>query len=282
MTSKASWWLKVKRAQKHMIEIRREALRYIETSPYEFVRVRQPDGKNRVRYRVRITEQPDPMLALIIGDFIHNLRSALDHMVVACTPRKERSNATSFPCVYEDIFAKDSSGQFVIKNNESRDNFMRAIKGMDRIAQALVVTQQPFNAGDQAHRVILGLINRLDNADKHRQLTTVGGGLENISAQFFVNGTYIASETPSFNPGQFLKDGTIIDWDPPSSQGATFVPPRPSEVQMQYTGTPVIHISIAGIRGNEPPYQHELFATMLNSIQHSRMILRKMEPYVLL
>ena len=110
-----SWWLKVKRAQKHMIDIYREARRYAGSQPYEFTRLRRPNRQRQVAYRVRITEQPDPMLAVMLGDFVHNLRTALDHVIVACVPR-QRQKSASFPILYEDIWARDKNGNFVLDN----------------------------------------------------------------------------------------------------------------------------------------------------------------------
>ena len=100
------WWLKVKRAQKHMVDIHREAWRYASRHPYSFSRIRLPDSKRNVLYRMRITEQSNPMIAIMLGDFIHNLRCALDYIIVANVPRR-RQNSASFPILLEDIFATD-------------------------------------------------------------------------------------------------------------------------------------------------------------------------------
>ena len=134
-----SWWLKFRRAQKHMVDVRTEARRYAESRPYEFTRIRQPDSQLSIRFRLRITEQPDPVLALILGDFVHNLRSALDHVIVASVPKRHRSNATRFPIAYVDLFAKNADGEFVVNDAEARANFERSIKGRDPSARTLVI-----------------------------------------------------------------------------------------------------------------------------------------------
>ena len=114
-----SWWLKVKRAQKHMVDIENAARSYASLHPYQSVRVRYPDRQRKVEFSVRITQQPDPMIAVMLGDFIHNLRSALDHIVVAGVPNKRRKSA-GFPIHLDPIWDKAPDGQFVIKDDAAR------------------------------------------------------------------------------------------------------------------------------------------------------------------
>ncbi len=139
----ASWWLKVKRAEQHMVEIEREARDYANRHPYEFVRIRYPERERKVGYRVHITEQPDSMIAVMIGDFVHNLRSALDHIVVASVP-SERQKSASFPILYEDIWAKGTDGEYVVKDKKRRENFETSVTGLDANARALVIRAQPY------------------------------------------------------------------------------------------------------------------------------------------
>ena len=115
-----SWWLKVKRAQHHMVEIKRYARLYADSHPYEVVPVRrQPKGHpDTWFFSTQITQQPDPMIAVILGDFVHNLRSALDHIIVASVPRKKRKSA-GMPIIVSDIWKKDASGKYVISDDEA-------------------------------------------------------------------------------------------------------------------------------------------------------------------
>ena len=175
-----SWWLKVQRAQKHMVDIYHLARAYSETHPYEFIRVRLPNRHHKVRYTVRITEQPDPMLAVMVGDFVHNLRSALDHIVVANVPRRERKNAY-YPISHDDLWATDEHGNFVIKDDKRRDDFKRAIRGLKPRAMTAVVIAQPYQ-GTLVDQELLGIISRLENADKHRELVVVLSGVSNVRA----------------------------------------------------------------------------------------------------
>lgn len=118
------WWLKVKRAQMHMVDINREALRYASRHPYEFNQIGHPATHC---YSMRFTEQPNPIIAAMLGDFVHNLRSALDYIIVACVPRGRQKSA-SFPILFEDIFATGNDAK-------RREGFETAIRGLDQEAR---------------------------------------------------------------------------------------------------------------------------------------------------
>jgi hypothetical protein len=40
-----------------------------------------------------MTEEPDPMIPVIIGEGLYNLRSALDHLAVPIAPRNRKASA---------------------------------------------------------------------------------------------------------------------------------------------------------------------------------------------
>ena len=273
-----SWWLKVKRAQKHMVDINREVRRYAELQPYEFIRIREPDRNRRIQYRTRITQQPNPMLSLMIGDFVHNLRSALDHIIVACVPKRYRSNATGYPVAYQDLFAKEANGDFVVKDAEARENFERAIRGLDPRARAFVILAQPYQWGAaEADSEILGIISRLDNADKHRKIATLTGGLTNLVADIRERGgAAIRFPRTLTTSGQnFAGDNTIVGFTLPAASKL-----KPSEVDVQFSGSPLVTVEVTGIRGNEKPIYYPLRSTALEAMKAVRAALRLLEPFV--
>ena len=273
-----SWWLKVKRAQHHMVEIKRYARSYADSHPYEVVPVRrQPKGHpDTWFYSLQITHQPDPMIAVILGDFVHNLRSALDHIIVASVPAQRRKSA-SMPIFVRDIWEKDTSGNFVSDDNEARGKYRIAIEGLDERAKAIVGRFQPYRMGlDEADRHSFGITSRLENADKHRQLITVGSGVERAVFFTWVNNLLVHQSAPTIK-GNYVQDGAQqqVVFPPPITR------PRQSEVKMNCQGTAVITIKITGIRGNEPPSDFRLYTTMLGQIDGVRKFLRLMEPFVI-
>lgn len=264
-----SWHLKVKRAQRHMVEIRHHARLYSKRHPYEIVRVRPSKrNRNRWRYKIVFTEQPDPMIAVMLGDFVHNLRSALDHMVVACSPPNRRKSA-SFPILLNDLWARDETGQFLIPDDKGRESFETAIAGLNPHARAVVIAAQPYRKGTEAFRDIFGIISRLENADKHRELITVGTALRNPSIRLILRGDVLGGG--DYGVADFFHDNTEVL----SFTGKPGL--RESEVQVECSGTAMIAIKIAGLGRNEPVSPFPLYKTMLSGLRNVRLLLSLME-----
>jgi hypothetical protein len=280
------WWLKFQRAEKHMIDINQEAMRYASRKPYSFTRIRLPNSKKEIRGRFHITEQPDPMIAVMLGDFIHNLRSALDYIVVACVPKQRRGKA-SFPILFKDIFAKGKNEEFMVKNATLRKSFESAIEGLHPKARAYIISLQPYNFSSP-DLIALGIISRLENADKHRQLITIGCGGQDFTLTFTVRGL---SEPIKYHRivatgTKFIKDNTVFpfifspDFPPngiPQSNGS-FV--QPSDMDMHLTGTAKILVKVTNTEGNLPPYNMLIDSLMDIALFEVREILKRLEFFV--
>lgn len=276
------WWLKFYRAEKHMVDINQEAMRYAESHPYNFERIRLPDSKNAIRGRFHITKQPDPVITVMFGDFIHNLRSALDYVVVACVPKQRRKHA-GFPILFENIFAKDENGDFVVKDAELRQNFDTATDGLHPEARAFIIGLQPYHQGANAHRNILGIINRLENADKHRQLTMIGGGGREFTAYFSLCGSIEFKYGEILAKGRdFLKDNTEIRYSLPVDgiphpEGALV---KPCEMDMHLIGTAKVLVKVTRVRGNQPADVFPIDSIMDMALSDVKQILTRLECFV--
>ena len=84
------WWdgrsqgveLKLQRAEEHIAYLDAEIQSFLGSNPYGAYRTVEDEGLEHVIWWSRYAEPP-ARLGLIAGDAIHNLRSSLDHMVVA-------------------------------------------------------------------------------------------------------------------------------------------------------------------------------------------------------
>jgi hypothetical protein len=284
------WWLKFQRAKKHMVDINQEAMRYASSNPYSFTRIRMHDSKNEIRARFHITNQPDPMIAVMLGDFVHNLRSALDYVVVACVPKQRRKYA-SFPIIFQDIFAKDKNGEFMVKDTQLRENFNTAIEGLHQEARAIIIGLQPYDLSLWGQRVdpniiTLGIISRLENADKHRQLITIGCGGKDCTLSFTMRGLKepIMHTRTLDTFSQFLKDDTVIPFNLPPDftsirhPDGSFI--KPSDVEMHLSTTAKILVKVTRIEGNRPPDNLPIDAFMDSAIEEVGGILSKLEFFV--
>jgi hypothetical protein len=156
---------KIERADKHFNEIDStiEALLSAEanaarTAPVEY----QPERKHLVVSHPK-TKAIDPMLPLVIGDCIHNFRSALDHLsfqlAVANNKGAEAEAHISFPiCLSQkefDSIAKKRLAPFI-----------------DGKALAAIQELQPYQTG-RADCDPLWVLSQLDIIDKHRLLVVI-------------------------------------------------------------------------------------------------------------
>lgn len=104
--------------------------------------------------RVRETDH----WALLLGDYLHNLRSALDHMVwqlvLANGERPTRSN--EFPIAVDPVWFDRKAKRY--------------LSGVHDDAVAVIRRLQPFGVSDEGKPELdpLWLLNELENVDKHR------------------------------------------------------------------------------------------------------------------
>src|SRR5258706_2071780 len=72
---------KVEWAKKHIREIERQAQIFIESKPYEVITKPDPNVPNGIKYFIEsVRSKPSIEIALLAGDALHNIRSALDHL----------------------------------------------------------------------------------------------------------------------------------------------------------------------------------------------------------
>jgi hypothetical protein len=271
------WWLKIQRAEKHMVDINQEAMRYAESHPYTLQRIRFLDSDDTIWGRFRITKQPDPMIAIMLGDFIHDLRSALDWVVVACSPRKHRYKA-GFPILSKDIFAKNTDGNFMFGETE-RKSVEACLGGLCPEARAYVMRLQPYHLGTSTHRAILGLISRLENADKHREFITIGCGGQDFTGsisyldfpkRFEVAGVLTTEETA-------IRDNTAVSY----VLDAKVLPlVHPSEMNMHLTGTVKVFVEVARPDGSQPPDIYLIDTLMDSALSSVKRIVKRLESFV--
>lgn len=147
--------LKIEWANKHIGELAAVFQRFLKSDFYRLGLDEQSDGSYVLAFESQMPVPGD--ISMLIGDAIHNLRSALDHVayeIVADTGRKP-SRHVAFP------FAK------------SRQELIDAIKGGEvetaagkTLVDLIVDTVRPYKGGNDA----LYAIRALDIGDKHKLL----------------------------------------------------------------------------------------------------------------
>jgi hypothetical protein len=132
-----------------------------DTNPYNISKERNEDF-TQFYVVLHVTNIPDlEGWSLIIGDCIHNFRSALDHMVSAIAIHESGKN----PPPKEGVLA------FPIADNPS--DFKKAsgrIETLSAPARAAIESVQPYNRTHPAVPLPLALLRDFANTDKHKLL----------------------------------------------------------------------------------------------------------------
>jgi hypothetical protein len=145
--------LKVLRAKEHLETIREIDCQFASTD-CEIV-VKEDRDKDLGWLELQLPKPP-LQISVIVGECLHNLRSALDYLVwqlVLANPPHEPTSRNMFPiCSSPELFA---------------DQLKRGrLKGVSLQAQSAIEDLQPF--GDAEHP--LSVLDALNNMDKHRNL----------------------------------------------------------------------------------------------------------------
>jgi hypothetical protein len=155
---------KIERAKEHIVDLDRRIRLFVESEPYE-IRAKPhlvPQIQHTTLYISRVGEIPDSV-PLVLGDALHNLRTALDH--TACELVRANGGVpnehTYFPIC--DPAQKLTPAIFNGK-----------VKGMLSAAQVLIRDVQADRTGDRT----LWHLHKLDIIDKHRLLLTASVGMK--------------------------------------------------------------------------------------------------------
>jgi hypothetical protein len=188
--------LKVKRAVEHYDTLKTEIRAFFDSKPYEVTTEYESKGRRHVA-RIHIKRDPPPVLGLLIGECLYQLRTALDHLAwqLASIDGRTPPETTEFP-----IF-KDRP-----KYERARD---RKMGSLPKEAQDLIDGFQPCDpkaSGDPAEHP-LWLLHRLTNDDKHQRLHLVFSTPLGFDGRFGPQGNLEVG----FTTGPF-QDGDEIGW----------------------------------------------------------------------
>lgn len=158
-------WAKVERAREHGHSLVEIAEAFIERRPNQL----RFDKKSEPGWvRMFVVVEPVPIrVALIAGDVVHNLRSALDHLawqLVTLEGQKAPGTHTAFP-----IYTCKTEFEERVRNPSK--GRVSPLHGIDPAGYnwARIERAQPYHA-TVPYIEPLAVISELDNADKHRTL----------------------------------------------------------------------------------------------------------------
>jgi hypothetical protein len=236
--------LKLRRADEHLEELKGHIAHYSEIRPYEAVRDFE-FNPNAYVFRAHLREQPDPWIAVIFGDFIHNLRSVLDHLATAIVP-DERKRKAAFPVLNIDPWETDlNTGGYFMDRKAARQQWSSSTKGMPEDAKALIKAVQPYHFRDDPEPSKLAIISSLDNTDKHQTLNVMSLGVR--APQTTV--VYLDADgqpLTMFNQwhgGITYQDGAVVSSFPMEAGDTS------AEVQVHIQGAVEVAVQVPGASG---------------------------------
>lgn len=149
--------LKLTRARKHLAELEAGAKAYLQSKPFEVYTAADPTS-GPISYRVRVRADPPAELGVVLGDALHNARSALDHVVCRLVEHAggQVVTKTAFPAGRTEKMFKTA---------------VRAkLEGASAEALSAVEALAVHPGGDE----VLWSLHQLDIDDKHKVLIPVG------------------------------------------------------------------------------------------------------------
>jgi hypothetical protein len=206
--------LKIERAKQHVTDLDGKISEYVAGTPFE-LRVREREQlRDRLIYIQAEPPIPDEF-ALILGDAVHNLRTALDHLIFAIVrDEAPQPRQVGFPFV-----EKEESLTSAIATRQVHIAPKEVIAALHAL--------KPYPAGNK----YLHAVKSIDERDKHHFILTVGLGIELTFSQL---GNLVgAARLPGLVPtnarvatvGDFCVQLSAEEAKPDSDRKADFQPP---------------------------------------------------------
>ena len=173
--------VKIDRAKKHLRDLKTVKENFINSSPFTpgFRPDERPENEGlNVWFMTNIEPIPEEISALA-GDAIHNIRSALDHLI--CQLVLSEGNSVSHQTAF-----------FIFRTAQIDEAiFQRRVSGVSQQAKDKIRTLEPYKDG-QGHS--LWVLHELDIADKHQGLITTLFRVDNVRLEI---GTTLRQRRPT-------------------------------------------------------------------------------------
>lgn len=213
--SKLDW------AYRHLQKLRDEINCFQKTEPYPVTPQFNTD-RTECRLYISVTKPIPKHWGLIVGDCIHNVRSALDHvtweLAESFTGPRPKDTGTQFP-IFDSPLSDEGKHEFW-RYGEPPGRAARMLTRIPVYAQALIEQAQPYHSRNITKHP-LRLCRELNNTDKHKIIPVIVSAVEHSA---FSITPYIRVDDGRFFGGPF-EDGTEVGW-------FRFVEPVPTEVHV--------------------------------------------------
>jgi hypothetical protein len=162
MASLDSVRLKIDRAHEHLDALEGEITRYYATKPAEFVAdptVYEDDAGQQFVFGSFKSDAPPPHIAVVMGDVLQNLRSALDYLIweLVLANKQQPGKKNQFPICETDKGFSNELGR-------------GRLDGVHADAVTEVKRLQPYFGGADVNPSFLWTLEKFTNINKHRRV----------------------------------------------------------------------------------------------------------------
>jgi hypothetical protein len=182
--------LKLDWAERHLVKIERLLARYEASRPYRML----PGMQDKLGLpRLHFTSQPPDTIPFILGDFLYNVRAALDYLAGALAPSENRGRV-NFPILWQGVWDPPIEGDVKqrLQDRQEWNDWLAKMRSIDPRALAIIQQAQPPKPARDGDTQAFAMLNRLRNKDTHQRLHIVATALiGEISLTFSLNGERI-------------------------------------------------------------------------------------------
>ena len=166
--------------------------------------------------RVEKAESPPPKLGLLIGECVHQYRSALDHLAFQLLIANTKGRIPARVVKRSEFPIFNSGPKFRGKRNRkgklSSGSGRAKIEGIDPRAQAVIEWLQPYHRRKNPRALSLWQLQELANIDKHRLLHLSRSALQG-SPMMGVKARNVAEVRGGFIPGPFKRNAIVGEFE---------------------------------------------------------------------
>lgn len=187
---------KLRRSDVHLVSLYRKVEAYVDSAPYGLVAQRDSDGNGLFVFRV--TREPPLEFATLVGDILHNIRSALDYIAHELIKRNgfPTTTRTQYPiCGTVSDFDNEAIGQ-------------NRLGGISLQGYRIIDALQPHQMRSPYTFAHHGLwhLHKLSNLDKHHALTLSAFSTQCQWRYMTRDGTLLGEDVRK----AVMYDGTVI------------------------------------------------------------------------
>ena len=166
---------KMERGNVHFAELQRAIIAYHKSQPHRVVFEADPDGL-RKHARLKVDAQIPETVAAILGDAVHNMRSALDLLACVLAARNGHTSGTAMRETYFPITASKELFERGTYSAKTASWISPATDKMKRLSSKhrdFITALSPYKGGgdDFYH------LHQMDVLDKHQLLTPIAARL---------------------------------------------------------------------------------------------------------